>query len=115
MKLKIAAAVVLLSGHVASASTAGEMYELCISNPDSGHYRLCQGYMAGFSQGVFGLSVVQSKKEKLCLPDYFTGNELMAIFLRRMKSLPREGRVWTGDAGQAMLAILLDEFPCSSM
>jgi hypothetical protein len=113
MKVKIAAAVVLLSGHAAAASTAGEMYELCTSNVESGHYRLCQGYMAGFSQGVFGLSSVQSKKETLCLPEYFTGNELMAIFLRRMKSLPRDGKVWTGDAGQAMLAILMGEFPCS--
>src|ERR1051326_3304715 len=113
MKLIIALAVVLVTGHAASASTAGEMYELCTSDVDSGHYRLCQGYMAGFSQGVFGLSTVQSKKEKLCLPDYFTGNELMAIFLRKMRSFPKGGTIWNGDAGQAMLAILMLEFPCS--
>jgi hypothetical protein len=95
----------------ASGITAAQMFEDCSSGPDGEAYRLCQGYMAGYAQAAFGLMSLDKSKE-LCLPDYFAGNELLPIFLRMMKSTPKESKVWNAPIGPLLMVILTTNFPC---
>jgi hypothetical protein len=95
----------------ADGVTAAQMYEHCSSGPNGDAYRLCEGYMAGFAQAAFGLMTLDKSKE-LCLPDYFTGTELLAIFIRMMKSTPKNGKVWSYPVGPVLMVSLTTQFPC---
>jgi hypothetical protein len=75
-------AVLLANPAKASGTTAAEMFDECNSGPNGEDYRLCQGFMAGFAQGVFGLMSLDESKQ-VCLPDYFAGNELFGDFYAR--------------------------------
>jgi hypothetical protein len=67
--------------------------------------------MAGFAQGVFGLMSLDESKQ-MCLPDYFAGNELLAIFIRVMKSTPQGSKVWKAPVGPVLMVTLTTQFPC---
>jgi hypothetical protein len=92
-------------------TTAREMYESCNSDPQSGEMLLCQGYMAGYAQGAFGFQSMEGSK-KVCLPAYFAGTELLAIFKRRMKSFAPESKSWSLSVGPVLYFILTEQFPC---
>ena len=95
----------------AKGTTAREMYESCDSEPKSGELLLCQGYMAGYAQGAFGFQSMEGSKT-VCLPSYFAGTELLAIFQRRMRSFPPESKSWSMPVGPVIYFMLTEQFPC---
>jgi hypothetical protein len=95
----------------AAGTTAGELFEMCSKGPDGEDYRLCQGFMAGYAQGIFGLATLD-KSQNVCLPEYFAGDELLAIFMRTMKGSTKDGKFWKAPAGPLLMAVLTTQFAC---
>jgi hypothetical protein len=86
-------AVIVLAGLVsalpaeAAATTAAEMFELCNNPQQSEAYRVCNLYLNGFAAGVFVVVATSTDTSKeVCLPNYFNGDDVRAIFNRFYKS-----------------------------
>jgi Rap1a immunity proteins len=111
MRVFIVAGVLAAMPITASAvqTTAQEMLEVCSSGSNSPTYMLCQGYMAGFAQAAFGAQA-QGAKLSGCLPDYFAGDELLALFKRYM--LSATPKMKAAPIGPLLYVFLGTQYPC---
>lgn len=95
----------------AAQTTAMDMFGLCNSSPQSQDHLICDIYMAGFAQGIFA-ALSTSQSQDVCLPDYFNGEEALAIFNRYIKSANQNPAIVNRPVNIFLWTAIAIEFRC---
>lgn len=93
----------------ADVVTAQQVYDACTSEPNSPLMMLCQGFMGGFAQGAYGAQM-QGVNYNICLPDDFSGEDLLALFKRTMHTASPEMKA--ASVSPLLYMLLSAQYPC---
>jgi hypothetical protein len=88
--------------------TANRMVDFCTSPPDSTNGIFCGAYMAGFVDAI-SLAQATATTTHTCIPDYFSGAEARAIFVRFMKDKAELGEL---SFSEVVWFAITEQFPC---
>ena len=67
--------------------------------------------MNGFAAGVFVVLATSPSKE-VCLPDYFNGDDVRAVFNRFIKSEGQNPAIAKLPLNVVLWGVIANEFPC---
>lgn len=93
----------------ADVVTAAQVYDACTSEPNSPPMILCNGFMGGFAQGAYGAQM-QGIRYNTCLPDDFSGEDLLALFKRTMQTATPEMKA--ASVSPLLYVLLGAQYPC---
>jgi len=98
------------SGAVAAPRdiSTGDMFDFCAATDIETSQMVCTFYVTGFLHGAVA-GAGTSRGGLVCLPNFFTPNEAIQIFLRDIRNNPEEK---TYPVSVTMSAALARQFPC---
>jgi Ssp1 endopeptidase immunity protein Rap1a len=108
-RLLLGALCLIPLGAQADVVTAQQVYEACTSEPNSPPIILCHGFMGGFAQGAYGAQV-QGVNYNICLPDDFSGEDLLALFKRTMQTATPDMKATS--ISPLLYLLLGAQYPC---
>jgi hypothetical protein len=115
-RMTAAALALLVAGGAAVAeedtATANRMLYFCTSPPDSTNWMFCGTYMAGFVDAA-SIAQATATMKHTCFPDYLSGTEARAIFIRFMKDKAgKHPEIGELSFSEVIWFAITEQFPC---